>query len=237
MIGGGRIVRSIRRLADALGGGSNSIWATIPTAAEDRQLNVALSYGNLPAILRRHFRILHTRDREEADRESFVEPLRSATGVWFCGGRQWRLVDAYAGTRTEREIRGVLDRGGVIAGISAGATIQGSYLVRGAPEGNHIMMSPGHEEGFGYLHNVAIDQHIETRGREHDLAEVIARRPELLGLGLDERTAVLVQGNVASILGVGRALITDGQSHDGFPFLELTAGERFDLTTWTKCPR
>lgn len=86
-----------------------------------------------------------------------------------------------------------------------GATIQGSYLVRGAPEGNHIMMSPDHEEGFGYLHNVAIDQHIETRGREHDLAEVIARRPELLGLGLDERTAVLVQGNVASMPGHGGA--------------------------------
>jgi cyanophycinase len=234
MIGGGKIVKSVRRLADVLAGGSNSSWVTIPTAAEDSQLKVALSYGNLPAILRRHFRILHTREREEADSESFIEALRGATAVWFCGGRQWRLVDAYAGTRTERAIRGVLERGGIIAGSSAGATIQGSYLVRGAPEGNHIMMSPGHEKGFGYLHNVAIDQHIDTRGREQDLAKVIARHPTLLGLGLDEGTAVLVQGNVASVLGVGRALITDGQSHNSFPFLELTVGERYDLTTWTK---
>ncbi len=71
-------------------------------------------------------------------------------GVWFTGGRQWRIVDAYAGTMAEREIRKVLDRGGVIGGSSAGATIQGSYLVRGDTKTNTVMMGD-HEEGFAYL--------------------------------------------------------------------------------------
>ena len=115
--------------------------------------------------------VLHTRDRAVADTEAFVAPLKTARGVWFGGGRQWRLVDAYMGTRTQREIEGVLARGGVVGGSSAGATIQGSYLVRGAREGNHIMMAKGYEEGFGYLRGVAIDQHLLVRGRQDDLVE------------------------------------------------------------------
>ena len=82
-------------------------------------------------------------DRKVADSKQFVEPLRKARGVWFGGGRQCRLVDSYLNTRTLRELRAVLDRGGVIGGSSAGATILGSYLVRGARSGNQIMMAPG----------------------------------------------------------------------------------------------
>ena len=99
-----------------------------------------------------------------ADTEAFAAPLKTARGVWFAGGRQWRLVDAYMGTRTQREIEAVLARGGVVGGCSAGATIQGSYLVRGAREGNQIMMAKGYEEGFGYLRGVAIDQHLLASG-------------------------------------------------------------------------
>ena len=62
-----------------------------------------------------------------------------------------------------------------MGGSSAGATIQGSYLVRGAPEGNQIMMSPGHEEGFGFLRLSAIDQHVNTRKRAEDLRPVLAK--------------------------------------------------------------
>ena len=74
--------------------------------------------------------------------------LRDATGVWIPGGRQWRLVDSYLNTRTHRELQRVLERGGVVGGTSAGASILGSYLVRGSPETNTIVMAPGYEEGF-----------------------------------------------------------------------------------------
>jgi hypothetical protein len=75
--------------------------------------------------------MLHTADRKVADTAEFVKPLLDADGVWFDGGRQWNCVDSSMGTRALDEFRHVLDRGGVIAGSSAGATIQGDYLVRG----------------------------------------------------------------------------------------------------------
>src|SRR5580658_1097642 len=180
--------------------------------------------------------VLHTRDRGEADSAEFIAPLLSATAVWFVGGRQWRLVDAYADTRTEAALRTVLDRGGLIAGTSAGATIQGSYLVRGAPEGNEIMMSPGHERGFGYLANVAVDQHVVVRGRENDLARVVAAHPGLLGIGIDEATAIVVQQDRLRVIGRSVVLITDGADHAGRPYYTLTAGAQFDLARRTIVP-
>ena len=82
-----------------------------------------------------HVKMLHTADPKVANTEEFVKPLLDANGVWFDGGRQWNGVDSYAGTRALEEFRKVLDRGGAIAGSSAGATIQGDYLVRGDTQG------------------------------------------------------------------------------------------------------
>ena len=160
----------------------------------------------------------------EADSDEFVAPLRAASGVWISGGRQWRLVDSYFNTRTLRELRALLDRGGVIGGTSAGATIQGSYLVRGAREGNQIMMAKGYEEGFGFLKNVAIDQHILARHRENDLVAVIEAHPELLGLGIDEATAIVVQGDRFEVIGKSVVGIYDGKDHDGKSLLSAIAG-------------
>ena len=112
--------------------------------------------------------VLHTTDREEANSEAFVEALRHARGVWFPGGRQWRLADAYLDTRVHDELRGVLDRGGVVGGSSAGATILGSYLARGDTASNTVMMGD-HQVGFGFLRGVAIDQHLLRRNRQFDL--------------------------------------------------------------------
>ena len=96
---------------------------------------------------------------------------KDATAVWFDGGRQWNMVDWYAGTLTYREFHNVLARGGVIGGSSAGATIQGDYLVRGDTSGPDIMMTEekNHQKGFEFLRKVAIDQHINTRLRWDDL--------------------------------------------------------------------
>ena len=234
-IGGGAPGAEIRETAARLAGGANARWVVIPTAAEDGDIDL-LRHANFAAYLGRPFTVLHTRDRAEADSEAFVAPLKTATAVWFVGGRQWRIVDAYGGTRTEREIRAVLDRGGLIAGTSAGATIQGSFLVRGAVSGNRVLMAPGHERGFGYLTNVAIDQHVTAHGREGDLARVVAANPGLLGIGLDESTAILVQHNIATVLGIGHVFITDGADHDGKPDYPLSPGDRFDLATWSRLP-
>lgn len=176
--------------------------------------------------------ILHTYDREVADTEAFAAPIRRARGVWFTGGRQWRLVDSYLDTEVHEALRDLLDRGGVIGGSSAGASIQASYLVRGDTETNTVMMGD-HQVGLGFLRNVAIDQHLLRRNRHFDLIEVVEARPELLGIGLDENTAIVVRGDDFEVVGQSYAVIYDNQAtlDGGGRFYFLAPGDRYDLST------
>ena len=225
IVGGGELGPAIVQRFLDLAGGLEAPIVVIPTA--DAAESFPSDYAESSFLRKagaKNVTILHTRDRSVADSESFVAPLRKARGVFFPGGRQWRLADAYLNTRTERELRAVLDRGGVIGGSSAGATIMGSYLVRGAVEGPHIMMAKSHEAGFGFLRNVAIDQHLIKRHRENDLVAVIAAHPELLGIGIDESTAIVVQGDQFEVIGTSKVAIYDGK---GYRF--LSAGDHFDM--------
>lgn len=180
----------------------------------------------------RNLTLLHTIDPAEADTDEFIEPLKTAAGVFFFGGRQWRLVDAYGGTKAEEAFQEVLDRGGVIGGSSAGASIQGSFLVRGDTRTNTIMMGD-HQRGFGYLRNVGIDQHVLMRNRQFDMIEVIEAHPELLGIGIDEDTALVVQGDRGQVIGESFVLVYDNQSTTGGDgeFYFLAPGDRIDLAT------
>jgi cyanophycinase len=234
MVGGGGTTPDIDAELARLAGGDKARWVVIPTASDDTEIP-GLHSENSVSPLHQPFTVLHTRDKVMADTEAFAAPLRSATAVWFEGGRQTRIVDAYAGTRTERELRALLDRGGLIAGTSAGATIQGSRLVRGGSRGS-IMTGPGYKAAFGYVDNLAVDQHVDAWHRESDLAALIADSPGLLGIGLDERTALAIEGNTARVLGAGRALITDGVDHGGSPTWCLRAGQALDLARWASLP-
>jgi len=235
--GGGLLTAEVREHFVALAGGPEANLVAIPTALPDNAIDLA-KYRDATAKMLggKNLVVLHTRDRQVANSANFVEPLKQASGVWIEGGRQWRLADAYLGTAVEREIEAMLARGGVVFGSSAGATIQGSFLVRGAPatptnpEGdNTIMMSPGHETGFGLLTNSAIDQHINTRHRERDLEPVIAQHPELLGIGIEEAAAIVVHGDSFFVVG-GRVAIHDGLKHQG-GFDYLSPGQAFNLKT------
>jgi len=177
--------------------------------------------------------VIHTTDRTVADSPDFVAPLTTATGVWIEGGRHWRLTDAYLNTRTLKEMFKVLDRGGVIGGGSAGATVQGSYMVRGSsnPDDNTIMMAPGHEIGFGFFTNVTIDQHVDVRHRENDLAAVIKAHPDLLCLGLDQSTSVTVHGDTLTVNGPKRVAVWDGKNHDGMGYFYLHTGDKLNTAT------
>ena len=115
-----------------------------------------------------------------------------------------------ASARVHEELIALLNRGGVIAGGSAGATIQGSYLIRGDTKDNTIIMGD-HEEGFGFVRNVAIDQHLLVRNRAFDMFELLEKRPELLGIGLDEGAAILVQGAIFESLTKEHVAIYDGK--------------------------
>jgi len=180
--------------------------------------------------------MLHTHDPKVADTEEFAKVVRDAKGVWFDGGRQWNCVDSYAHTLTEREFHKVLERGGVIGGSSAGATIQGDYLVRGAVAGPDIVMTPEpeHEHGFGFLRRVAIDQHINTRNRWDDIIPVIKKYPNMLGIGLSEGTAIVVTGDRFEVIGKWKVTIHDNtrvyQPWEK-PYYVLSPGDVYNMKT------
>jgi len=216
-----------------LAGGPDAHIVMIPTAGGAEEYDEY--YQGLNSWRRNgatNMTLLHTTDPAVADTEEFVEPLLTADAVYFFGGRQWRLVAAYGGTRTEEEIRKVLDRGGVIGGSSAGASIQGSFLVRGDTRTNLVMMGD-HQVGFGYLRNVGIDQHVLRRNRQFDLVEVIEAHPELLGIAIDENTAVVVQRDQFEVIGASYVLIYDNQSTTGEngKFYFLAPGDQYNLAT------
>jgi cyanophycinase len=228
IVGGGAVPDEVAEAFLELAGGKDALLVVVPTAQED-----AIAVRHPEARLWKRFgatnvTVLHTRDRKQADDPAFSEPLAKAKGVWFGGGRQWRFVDAYAGTLTEKRFREVLARGGVIGGSSAGASIQGEYMPRGHPLGNTVMMAEGYERGFNYLPGTAIDQHFYARNRFHDLAGLVDKRPDLLGVGIDEATALVVKGTTAEVIGAGRVAFMDRRG--GNRVDELRPGDRYDLS-------
>src|SRR5262249_15137388 len=213
IVGGGRVGPEILTRFFDLAGGRSAPLVVIPTAAgADRYPDDWSGLKMFKDFGATNITVLHTTDRQVADSEAFVRPLTTARAVWFPGGRQWRLVDSYLHTRTQREVERLLERGGVVGGSSAGASILASYMVRGAHENNYIMMAPGYEEGFGLIKGVAIDQHMLTRNRQDDLEEVVAKHPEVLGIGLDESTAIVVHGQEFEVTGASKIAIHDGRT-------------------------
>lgn len=211
-------------------GGANEPIVVIPTAGTSKVISQEDLDNFKNSFLKKGFKnviVLHTHNREEANTDEFTLPLKNAKGVWFSGGRQWRLADSYLNTKTHEAFKALLDRGGVIAGSSAGATIQGSYLARGDTKTNTIMMGD-HEEGLNFLTNVAIDQHLLARNRQFDMFDILENRPELLGIGLDEDTGIIVTNNIFEVIGSSYVAIYDGTRwlNDKNEIITLPLGSR-----------
>jgi cyanophycinase len=233
IIGGGEhILEPLKRFVE-LAGGPEATIVLVPTAAEgDGPPYYWQDLRDLHAAGARRIKVVHTRDRKVADSEAFASQLRDVSGVFFIGGRQWRLADAYLRTRTQTELLGVLDRGGVLAGTSAGATILGSFMVRGDTKGSETMVGD-HIEGMGFLKNTAIDQHLLKRNRQFDLIPVIQSHPELLGIGIDEDTAIVVRRDRFDVLGAGYVAVYDRERtlDSGGSFYLLANGDTYNLKT------
>lgn len=201
IVGGGGLPQPIIDRFIALAGGPEAHLVFLPTAVPPAVARQQRIPGFLRSADVASVTILPQMLPDEVASEEFQQALQRATGVWFGGGRQWNFVDAYDNTSAVELFHAVLARGGVIGGSSAGATIQGEFLVRGHPLGNTVMMAEGYERGFAFLPGVAIDQHFAQRGRLPDLIPVIKRHPKLLGIGIDEATALIVQGSQAEVVG------------------------------------
>ena len=240
LVGGG-VTPEIGRQFIALAGGVEVPMVVIPTAGGAAEYSQQTPVSQLLRQLgAKQVEVVHTNDRELANNLDFVQPLVTAKGVFFEGGRQWRLVDAYQGTRTEQMFWQVLERGGVIGGSSAGATIQGSFLARGDTRHNQIMVGD-HQQGFGFLKNVTVDQHTLARNRHYDMFQILQERPESLGLSIDEMTGIVVAGDQFEVIGESYVLVYDGGfwSREGWSmkklppsnslFYFLKAGDRYDM--------
>lgn len=232
IVGGGTLDDVIVERFIDLAGGSDAPIVIIPTAGEADD-----AYGEFCPCLRRwkekgatRLTVLHTRDKKVADSDAFVKPIREARGVFFGGGRQWRLADAYLDTQTHKEVAAVLARGGVVGGSSAGASILASFMVRGDTKSNEKMIGD-HIVGMGLLKNSAIDQHLLRRNRQFDMLEVIDKHPQLLGIGIDESTAIVVQGDEFDVIGRSYVVVYSNKPVVGASgrFYFMGAGDRFDM--------
>jgi cyanophycinase len=244
IVGGGNLNGSgINEKFIQLAGGPEKNFVIVPTAGGNRNAQGQLiTYTEEQVVAPwvklglKHVRMLHTHDPKVADTEEFANVLRTADAVWFNGGRQWNIVDSYANTLTYREFHKVLERGGVIGGSSAGATIQGEYLVRGDTSGPNVMMTaePNHQDAFKFLRKVAIDQHINTRNRWDDLVPVIQKYPKLLGIGLSEATAIIVTGDRFEVMGAWKVAVHDNtRLYQPWEksFFVLSAGDVYNMKT------
>lgn len=230
--GGGMPAGLMKRFVDAAGGPEKANLVYIPCSEEDDLSRDTSMLNNWQRMGVKTCCILHTKDRNKAHTEdSFYEPLRTATGIWFGGGRQWNLADSYHGTTTHKLMKDVLSRGGVVGGSSAGASIQAKYLARATPIGNFRIMAPGYERGgLGFIGGVAIDQHFTQRGRHADLRSLVQRYPQLLGIGIDEATALIVKQSHAEIVGKGEVYFYS-QNYETKEFIEhrIIDGGQYDL--------
>lgn len=232
IVGGGGLPSEIVERFIALAGGPESLIVVLPTAIPDQLARTRKTPEFLTKAGAKNVRVLPHRRLEEVESKEFLETLARAGGVWFGGGRQWRFVDAYRGTRAESALKDVLSRGGVIGGSSAGASIQASYLARGNPLGNRDIIARGYERGLGFLPGTAIDQHFSQRKRLADMSFLVERHPQLLGIGIDEATAVIVRGQIASVIGQNRVYFYNRQGKpaaDGMYYEVLTSGDQYDL--------
>ncbi len=176
--------------------------------------------------------VLKQRTPEESDSEEVLGILRRTTGIWFGGGRQWRFIDAYENTQAEKLMHDVLKRGGVIGGSSAGASIQGDYMARGNPLGPRDIMADGYENGLRFLKGVAIDQHFTQRNRLPDMTSLMEQYPQLLGIGIDETTAIVVKKGIAEVVGRNRVCFYDRRKPnptEDRDYTAVKAGEKYDL--------
>jgi cyanophycinase len=186
--------------------------------------------------------------REEANEDSAVELLADATGIFLTGGNQLKLLTVVGGTKLGAAILQAHDRGAVVAGTSAGASALSTHMMAFGSTGE----SPKHRmaqlsAGLGLLRGVVVDQHFEQRGRIGRLLAVVAQSPALVGLGLDEDTAAVVEDDqMLEVIGRGAVTIVDG-SHmatdafqtkghrpmmvSGATLHSLPSGYRFDLTS------
>jgi cyanophycinase len=189
---------------------------------------------------------LYVEDRSRAGDREKLSVLDDAQAVFFSGGDQLRITSQIGDTGIEAKVRRIFERGGLVAGTSAGASVMSeTMLVKGASKETHRIGDLHMAPGMGLVRDVIIDQHFAERGRMGRLLGAVAHNPRVLGLGIDENTAVMMEGDEFEVIGSGGVYVVDGSGvtycnvaearaecalsmHDVRVHV-LSSGDRFDL--------
>lgn len=182
--GGGPLPDPVRKRFLHLAGGSHAKVIIIPGHPSSDPQKLLDPWRSSGA---RDIEMLRADSREVANDPDFAGKLADAMGIWFSGGQQSYLSRTYVGTLVEKQVRELLARGGVVGGTSAGAAVMSRVMIARGQD------TPVLGQGFGFLPGAVIDQHFLKRNRMNRLLEVVGDHPDLIGLGVDERTALEIR--------------------------------------------
>lgn len=191
---------------------------------------------------------LYIDERDQATMEEKLTDLRKVEAVFFSGGDQLRITSLIGDTPIYERVHDIFANGGVIAGTSAGASAMSeTMLVRGPSAASFRIGDLSMAPGLGLLPNVIIDQHFAERGRIGRLIGAVSQNPRVLGIGIDEDTAIIVQGERFEVIGTGAVYLVDAGAVTHSNIAEasaeealsiydlklhvLSSGDAFDLTT------
>ena len=151
-----------------------------------------------------------TKEREDADKYEALEAIAQATGIFFTGGDQARVIQLIKGTLLDDAIHKRHRDGAVVAGTSAGAAIMPDVMIVEGESDTHPRLDAVEMgSGMGFLNGILVDQHFAQRGRLGRLLAALLIEPSVLGLGIDENTAVIVEGDELEVIGAGAGTVVD----------------------------
>jgi cyanophycinase len=212
---------------------SSSDWLTVLTTATEQPQSAGRKYREVFISLGvKNVRILNINSREQAEDPENCAAIAESKCVFFTGGDQLRITSILGGTRVNQELKSLYLGGGIIMGTSAGASAMTSTMV---VQGNDneparkctLKMAPG----LGLLSGVMIDQHFDQRGRFGRLLCGIAENPDVLGVGIDEDTAIkLYPDRHFEVLGSNSVTVLDGKTIQSSNVSELNQDELLMIT-------
>src|SRR5499426_1211708 len=201
----------LSRLAERIGSGK----LVISTLATDYGDEVWEVYRKLFISMGvKHVKHLGINHRDETSEDPRLQMLADAKAVFFTGGDQLKITTRLGGTALSERIEEIYRRGGIVGGTSAGATALGEMMLVGSPGAgiskvsDALHMTPG----LGLAKNMIIDQHFSERGRIRRLLGAVAQNPRMLGVGIDEDTAISIDGEHGfQVFGSGAVYVIDGR--------------------------
>ncbi|MBN2580782.1 MAG: cyanophycinase [Pirellulales bacterium] len=201
--GGGRTPRVVFDEFFRLAGGKNARIVHIPSAYPyDSMERLRRCFQVWREYHPASFQFLNFQSPKDANARKPIWTLNDATGVWISGGYQNRLMRIIGGTKAEAALHRLLARGGVIGGESAGSSAMSDIMI------SHGSRTKAHlGKGLGLIDNAVVDQHFSQRGRGARLLGVLEDHPDVVGLGVDEQTSLLIRGNHLRVIGNQRATV------------------------------